>query len=463
MDTSSKRHDAIEAKLGLWDAVSIIVGIIIGVGIFDTPHGIFERVSHPAIAVGLWVLGGMLSLIGALCFAELASTYPRSGGEYVYLTRAFGPLTGFLFAWSQLSVTRSGSIAAMAYLFGKYAAALIGFDADSGMLYVLAAASVLLLTFVNVLGVRVGAGTQNVLTTAKVLGLTAIILVGFTWGRGDLAVPENPRAAGAGWFVVAMIFVLWTYSGWHEAAYIVSEAHNRTRNIPLALLIGTALVTVIYVAVNLAFVFALGFDGAQEKFATQRILDLVWPGYGARAMNVLIVVSSLGAINGMIFTTARIYSEFGRDHRVFRLLSHWSKRMKTPVRALAIQCVISTGMIVGVWLAGMGSDGFDSMVRLTVAVFWSFFCLTGVALIRLRTLDPDLHRPFRVPIYPLLPIIFSGWCFYIVAGAVADDVKNGRVESLVGVAILCVGLPLYFIPQKMRQRQPQQDLHAVSK
>src|ERR1019366_2417080 len=280
-------------------------------------------VPHPAIAIGVWVLGGVLAFLGALCFAELASTYPRSGGEYVYLTRAFGPLTGFLFAWSQLTVTRSGSVAALAYIFGLRTASLFGYDNTS--IFVLAGLSLVVLTAINILGVRMGTHTQNVLTIAKVLGLAGLIGVGFLWGRPEITDVAKVSPHGVSWFAGAMIFVLWTYSGWHEAAYFVSETHNRTRNIPLALILGTSIVTVIYILVNLAYLFGLGFAGAQQENAAEALLNLAWPGYGARAMDLFIMVSALGAMNGMIFTTARIYSEFGKDHRLFKVLSHWSK------------------------------------------------------------------------------------------------------------------------------------------
>jgi APA family basic amino acid/polyamine antiporter len=456
-------HDAhMEAKLGLWDAVSIVVGIIIGVGIFETPHDIFSQVPHPAYAIGLWVLGGVLAFIGALCFAELASAYPRSGGEYVYLTRAFGRLTGFLFAWSQLSVTRSGSIASMAYIFGLHTASLFGRGGDITSIFLLAGLSVLALTAINILGVRMGTRTQNVLTLAKVFGLAALIVVGFFWADPDVTLRQGRVPTEGAWFASAMIFVLWTYSGWHEAAYIVSEAKNHARNIPLALMIGTLTVTVIYVLVNLALLYGLDFAGAKEEKATENLVELAWPKYGSRVMNVLIMVSSLGAINGMIFTTARIYSEFGRDHRIFKTMSHWSKRWKTPARALAIQGIICLAMIAGVGFAG-GGDPFYKTVKLTVAVFWAFFCLTGVSLIVLRERDPLTPRPFRVPGYPILPLIFAGWCAYIVVGTIIDDYQKGAVESLIGVAILFIGVPLYFLPQKLRQKQPEQDLQTVSK
>ena len=460
MDTNPKAPGAIEAHLGLWDAVSIIVGIIIGVGIFEMPHAVFKQVPHPAYAIGLWVLGGVLAFVGALCFAELASAYPRSGGEYVYLTRAFGPLTGFLFAWSQLAVTRSGSIASMAYIFGLHAASLFNYDDKS--IFLLAGLSVIVLTIINVLGVRMGTRTQNILTVAKVLGLAALIVVGFGWGESEVAVKQPIDVTPGAWFAVGMMLVLWTYSGWHEAAYIVSEAKNHTRNIPLALMLGTAIVTIIYVSVNLAMLYGLGFAGAGDENATIALVELAWPTNGARVMNVLIMISALGAINGMIFTTARIYSEFGRDHRIFKTMSHWSKRWKTPARALAIQGVICLAMVAGVWRAG-GGDPFYMTVKLTVAVFWSFFCLTGVSLIVLRERDPHTPRPFRVPGYPVVPIIFCGWCAYLVVGTIIEDVRSGAIESLIGVGILFLGLPLYFIPQKLRERTTKRDLQPLSK
>jgi basic amino acid/polyamine antiporter, APA family len=449
--------EPIEAKLGLWDAVSIIVGIIIGVGIFETPPRVFDQVPHPAIAILVWVLGGMLALIGALCFAELASAYPRSGGEYVYLTRAFGPMTGFLFAWAQLTVIRSGSVAALAYIFGFHAARL--FDLDNASIFLLAGVSVFLLTAINIVGVRMGTGTQHVLTIAKVLGLLALVVVGLGWGSTTIHVPEVAQAKDFGWFAGAMIIVLWTYAGWHEAAYIVSEAKNRTRNIPVALILGTAIVTLIYVLVNLAYLFGLDFAGAQKVTAAEDLIARIWPGMGTRVMDIFIMISALGAMNGMIFTTARIFSEFGRDHRIFNVLSHWSKRMKTPVRALAIQGVVCLAMIGGIWLANGDKDMFDTAVALTAAVFWVFFCLTGIALFVLRRKDPDTPRPFRVPGYPVVPFIFCCSCAFMIVGTVLYDPE----KSLIGVLILMVGLPFYFLPPKLRHQKPVEDLQPLAK
>jgi amino acid transporter len=445
-----------EATLGLWDAISIVVGIIIGVGIFETPPRVFEKIQEPWIVIALWSACGLLALIGALCFAELASTYPRSGGEYVYLTRAFGPMTGFLFAWAQLSVIRSGSIAVVAYIFGYHAAALLSWD-NAGV-FVLAGLAVIVLTIVNLLGVTFGTRTQNVLTVAKVLGLAAIVVVGFGWGRGEIETPPAiPHSAAS--LAGAMIIILWSFAGWHEAAYIVSEMKNRTRNIPLALILGTLIVTAIYLSVNLAYLLGLNAAEVQDKRCATLLIDRLWPGNGAQAMDILIVISALGAINGSIFTTARIYSEFGADHRLFGALSHWSKRWKTPVRALIVQGIICLGFIVGVWVGEGNKDSFEAAVDLTAAVFWMFFFLTGVALIRLRQLEPDRPRPFSVPGYPVLPILFCASCAYMIVGTILFD----AMKSLIGLGILLAGLPLYFIPKKLKTRKAQHDLQPIAK
>ncbi len=459
MQTACNDLPPIEARLGLWDAVSIIVGIIIGVGIFETPASVFTSVPNLWAGLGVWVLGGALALLGALCFAELATTYPRSGGEYVYLTRAFGPLAGYLFAWAQLTIIRPGSIGAVAYIFALRGSELFGFG--SGGVAALACVSIGALTAINVLGVVLGAWTQNLLTLAKVIGLVALVAVGFTWGTPE-HLAANPRPSQTTWFAAVMIAVLWTYSGWQEAAYVVAEIKDRRRNIPRALIGSTAAVTVIYVLVNAAYLWALGFDGlrAHGDASAAAILDLALPGYGARAMAVLIVVSALGAVNGMIFTTARIYAEFGLDHRLFAPLSHWNRRLGTPARALVVQGAISLLLVIGVaayeWLRH-SSNTFDTMLVFTAAVFWFFFLLTGVAFFVLRRIDRDVPRPFRVPLYPLTPLLFCAWCGYMTVGSIFEDARL----SFASLSILLVGLPFYFWPRR-RQRQPaERELEPV--
>ncbi len=286
MDPTRKDHPPIAAKLSLWDAVSIIVGIIIGVGIFATPASIFNSAPNVWAGLGVWLLGGLVALLGALCFAEMATTYPRSGGEYVYLTRAFGPLAGYLFAWAQLTIIRPGSIGAVAYVFAVNAESILQMGGAS--VFLMACGSIALLTFINVMGVVLGAWTQNLLTLAKVLGLVALVVVGFAWGSPD-NLRHEPVAAAASSpdtfkaVVLMMVPVLWTYSGWQEAAYVVAEIKDRRRNIARALLWGTAIVTVIYVVINVAYLYGLGFTAihARGDPIAAKLLGLALPGYGA--------------------------------------------------------------------------------------------------------------------------------------------------------------------------------------
>ena len=386
-----KRDTAAEPQLGLWDAVSIIVGIIIGVGIFEVPAQVFAAVPGPWIALGLWGLGSLFALLGALCFAELASTYPRSGGEYVYLTHAFGPIAGYLFGWAQLAVIRPGNIAALAYLVGLYGGKLWGLDAWET--FGLAVASVVVLTIVNVLGVTLGKDTQNLLTAAKVMGLAAIVVVGFAYGSPANLFKSATASGAPDWFAESMLLILWTYDGWNEAAYIVAEVKNARRNLPLALLLGTTLVTAIYLIINAAFLSALGFAGAQGTAMPAQVLGLAWGNFGATAIGVLIIVSALGAINGMIFTTARIYSEFGADHRFFEPLSRWSPRWQTPVCSLLTQAVLTLGFLVGIsaWISLTTRDNAPDTINngFNEPDLHDCGCVLVVLL-------PDRHRVFRL-------------------------------------------------------------------
>ena len=253
--------DSPHAHLGLWDAVSIILGIVVGTAIFKTPQYVFANVHGPWMGMGCWLLGGVLALLGSLCYAELATTYPRMGGDYVYLTRAFGRSAGFLFGWAQLTVILTGSIGAMAYAFGDYAVEFFGWDPKHSVW--LAVGSVAVLTILNVIGVVFGKTVQNLLTAVKVVGLGAIVVAGFVWG-GDASWASQQPMAGPG-FGLAMVFVLYAYGGWNDAAFVAAEVRHRHRNMPLALILGTAGITVIYLLVNAAFLWGLGFEGVKAS------------------------------------------------------------------------------------------------------------------------------------------------------------------------------------------------------
>ena len=267
-------------ELSLFDSTCIIVGIIIAAGIYRSSPDIARQAPSVAWLMGLWLFGGLLSLIGALCYAELATAYPKEGGDYVYLTRALGRRVGFLFAWCQLWIVRPGSIGAMAYVFAEYANQIwpqVTYRDLIGPIHLAyAGGAIVVLTVVNLLGVREGKWTQNVLTTAKVLGLAAIVAVGFTHTAPSTAAiaPAKPLDFGLSEFGLAMIFVLFTYGGWNEMAYVAAEVKEPRKNILRALLVGTLAVTAIYVVVNLAFIHALGLEGTRNASVAADVLRL---------------------------------------------------------------------------------------------------------------------------------------------------------------------------------------------
>jgi APA family basic amino acid/polyamine antiporter len=444
------------APLGLWDAISIGVGIVVGVGIFKTPAEVFARASGPGMALAAWVLGGLLSLAGALCFAELASTFPRSGGEYVYLTRAFGRGAGFLFAWGQLAVIRTGgAIGGVAYVFAEYAAPALGLGPSAHV--PLAALVIVVLTGINVLGVNPGRHTQNSLTLFKVLAVSGIVLAGFL---GPSPAPAAVAAPSTGSFALVMVFVLYAYGGWHEAAYVTAEVRDRRRNVPLALIAGAAIVTALYVLVNAAWLLGFGFEGARQGSAA----DLLAGAFGqvaGRSMGVLVMLSALGSLNGTIFTGARIYQEMGADHALFAPLAVRSPHFGTPVRSLLLQAAVSVvlvlfaGWLLPAWLPrDRHSDPFGVLVTGSAPVFFLCFLMTGVSLFVFRARASG-NRPFAVPGYPWVPLVFCGSCAYMLVGSVLDfDGKTLalRQESLVGLAVLAAGLPLWLISRRRSRK-----------
>jgi len=603
-------------QLTLFDSTCIIVGIIIGAGIYESTPSIAANVPSFGWLVVVWLLGGLCSLIGALCYAELATAWPEEGGDYVYLTRAFGRSVGFLFAWAQLWIVRPGSIGAMAYVFARYAdrlvpvsqflAALYRSFAPSGLsaeqlagasrhfgesvsLLIYAAGSVVFFSLINIAGVREGKWTQNLLTMAKVLGLGGIFAAGMFFGgrqpqeqptaarsvarttslgqsgSSDTAQPSEPgetrvapqvgnaQAAGeviqipaealegdagaaagrrdpnsaepalsaadtspaqaqAGpdesedftlaMFGLAMIFVLYTYGGWNEMAYVSAEVRNPRKNILRAMVLGTLAVTLIYVLVTWAFVRSLGLEGtenpkttvaedvlrpvadwmfdlperrsklqseleameaagsatdtavpagelSQRKAAIEQ--QLKWlerlgrlPGV---ALCVLICISALGAVNGMIFTGARIYYAMGRDHRLYAWLGRWSARRGTPVISLVIQGAITLAVVVGfglLELKGLSEGGFDSMVIFTAPAFWFFLVLVGLAVGELRWREPDRERPFRVPLYPIVPVLFCLSSLFMLYSSIDYAFQNRSAEVLWCVIALVAGLVACF-------------------
>ncbi len=472
MTHSSEAEAARRAPLGLWDVVSIIIGIVVGAGIYETPPIVYRNVSGPWEAMGVWLLGGVVSFVGALCLAELAAAYPRSGGDYVYLTRAFGSWLGFLFAWFQLAIVRAANIAMMAFVFADYSASI--WSIPEGRRWLWACAAVLLLTLLNLLGVVFGRRTQNVLTIAKVVGLSGVVLVGFLAGFEASTTVHSPPTASTPSLATAMVLVLLTYGGWNDAAFVAAEVRGGSRAVVRSLLLGTAAVMLIYLLLNAAFLWGMGFETARSSDAIAADLLKVRLGpWGGRAISVLVVLSALGAINGMMFSGSRVYAALGGDHAVFAWLGRMRSRTRSPWVALTIQSSVSLVSIGAIgtpngraWIneslhilglskvEWMGHGGFEVLSVLTTPLFWLFFLFCGLSLFVLRQLDPSLERPFRVPFYPELPLLFCGICAYMVYAGIefAHSFSFFPSLALLSGALLAAGLLLFRISRWMTRR-----------
>lgn len=425
------------------DAVGMIVGIVVGAGIFRTPSLVAANVSSEGSFLLLWVAGGVISLIGALCYAELTSTYPHTGGDYHYLTRAYGKPLGFLFAWSRVSVIQTGSLALLAFVFGDYATQLVRLGEYSSSIY--AALVVVTLTGLNVVGVHHGTRTQNLLTAVEIFSLLLVIVGGLFLVGTPAPTAAAPVANSQAAIGLAMVFVLLTYGGWNEAAYISAETSDR-RDVARALLFGIGIITALYLLVNWAYLRALGLPGiAGSNAVAADLMQRSVGERGAQFVSVLVAISALTSANATIFTGARTNYAVGRDFRLFEFLGRWRKNRNTPTNALVVQGAIALALVL---IGTLTRKGFETMVEYTAPVFWFFFFMVGLSLIILRIKDRNVKRPFRAPFHPILPVAFCASCLYMLQASVA----YAGVGALAGIAVLLVGLPVYLVARSLQSR-----------
>jgi amino acid transporter len=421
--------------LSLGDATAIIVGLIIGAGIFGTPAIVAGALQSPGLMIAAWIAGGVFSVIGALCYAELATAYPSAGGEYHFLGRAYGRSFAFLYGWARMTVIVAGSIAVFAYLFGDYFSRVIYLGEHSSALW--AGIIVIVLTAINYAGIREGKATQDLFTFLEASGLVVIAGAGLIFAPD---VPPAPPAAAGGepWYIgagigSAMVFVLFTYGGWNDAAYISAEVRDPRRNMVRALLYSIGLITLLYVLVNLAYAKGLGFDAmARSDAVAADLLKRVWGPGGEKLISVMIAISAITSVNGSMIVGARSNYALGRDWPMMRWLGHWDEASGSPRRAMLAQGAIAFALVV---FGAVQNAGFKGLVEYSLPVFWGFFMLVGVALFVLRAKEPDAPRPFRVPFYPVTPAIFVASCAYLLYASLAYH----RAHALVGLAVLAVG------------------------
>ncbi len=433
METNPYDHPS-GHRLNLFDSTCLIIGIVVGSGIYETPASVAQAASYPWEVFLLWTVGGIVSLCGALCYAELASTYPESGGDVVYLSRAYGKWAGFLFGWLQTFVARPGDISLMALVFAHYVHVLVDPTPTDNHPIWPAILIVCLLTAVNIAGLRFGKTAQNVLTVIKIAGLFLIIAFAFASGGDEVAVEAasapKERNLPIG---VALILVLFTYGGWNEMVYVASEVREPRRNLSRALILGAVAVTVMYLFANAAYLKSLTLQGmADSKAIATDAVAGVLPRGGQMLVAAVITISAAGAINGLVLTGARITGAM-RVYPAFRWLGHWDPRLQTPVRALILEGLIAIAVI-------SIAQTFENALIYTSAAVYTFYLTTAWSTAVLRFREPKTQRPFRVPLFPVPLIIFTVGCSWTIWSAL-----NYRpTATLVCLGILVTGLIVYW-------------------
>lgn len=422
-----------------WDVAALAVGIIIGSGIFAVPPSIARSLDTFGSMLSVWVLGGILALAGALCYAELAAMFPRAGGAFVFLHETYGPLVSFCYGWSALLITYPASIAAIAMVFANYLARLVPLSA-SGQIGA-AAAICLIISVVNILGTRVGAGVQRTLTAAKIAALGLLPILGLLLAKGDVSRLSGGLVPTGGWtlsaWALAMASVMWTFEGWADAPTIGGEVKNLKRDVPLGLAMSALAVTFVYVAVNAGYVYLLGMEGvARTESVASEAGRLVFGAQGELWITILVVVSTAGSINGSVIGGSRVFYAMASEGLFLKSIARVHPRFLTPVNSLALLGVFSALYTL------MGT--FEQVMRYFVFMATIWFALTILAVIILRRKRPQAERPFRVPLYPFSPLLFLG---VIVSLGALLFVENPK-DALMGLGLLVLAIPIYLLWKK---------------
>ena len=420
------------------DGVGIIVGIVIGAGIFKTPSMVAGTTGDGGWAIAAWIAGALLSLAGALCYAELASAYRHAGGDYHFLTRAYGRDASFLYAWARATVINTGAVALLAFVFGDYVSTVVPLGAKSGAVW--AAIIVVLLTTLNIVGLRASARGQNWLTVIEVAGLGAVVLAGLllpsTLTDASLPAATLRNMPAPGLLGLAMVFVLLTYGGWNEAAYLSAELRGGKRAIVPVLVVSIAIITIVYLAVNLALLHGLGLSGlAASKAPGADVMGRAFGTAGGNLIALVVAVSALTSINATMIVGARTNYAMGRDWPALRFMSGWHAARGVPVTSFVVQGAIALALVA---FGALQHDGFEAMVEFTAPVFWSFLFLVGVSLFVMRARDGGAERPFRVPLYPLTPLVFCAACAWLAWSSIAYAASRNAIR--VSLIVMAVGL-----------------------
>ena len=438
----------LKRDLGLWGAASIVVGTVIGSGIFLVPKSMVQNVGSAEMVIFVFIFGGLLSLAGALTYAELSAAMPEAGGEYVYLREAYGPFFAFLYGWTQMWVAKSGSIATLATAFFTYMAnffpALEGVITEFhvpllGLLtiktgQIFAMVVIGLLGWLNYFGVKVGGNVQVGVTVVKVGLIAMLIVVGLTFSGGNMANFSSsvPAPGGVAGFFAALVAALWAYDGWNNVSMVSSEVKNPQRNLPLALIYGTVAVMAIYILANLAYFYVLPASGvAGSDRVAAAMMRQVWGDGGANAVSVAAMISIFAALNGSILTGARVPYAMARDRLFFRSIGDVHPKYFTPANSIIALTAWSMVLIL--------SGGYDQLFTYVIFASWILYGMATASVLVLRRKRPDMPRPYRALGYPVVPIIFV----LVAAALIVSTLQKSPRESLMGLGIMATGIPFY--------------------
>ena len=407
-------------------AVALIVGIVIGAGIFKTPALVAGISGDAGWALTIWVAGALISMAGALCYAELCTAYPHAGGDYHFLRRAFGRDLAFLYAWARATIINTGSIALLAFVFGDYFSTLVPLGAHSSAIWALVI--VVALTMLNMAGIHASSRMQMVLITLEVAGLLAVVLAGLWFG--DAAAPASlswfEKVPSAGAWGLALVFVLLTFGGWNEAAYVSAELKGGPRSMVRVIVLSMLVLTAIYLLVNLALLWGLGqavLSGS--KTAASSLVGMAFGAWAEKALGLSVAIAALTSINATIIVGARTNFALGRDWVSLQALGQWQTQNGAPRKALWAQAVIAIALVL---LGMQEGDGFSTMVEFTAPVFWGFLFLVGIGVMWLRQTDPQADRPFKVPLYPLLPLVFCAACAWLTYSSISYAISQNAIH-----------------------------------
>lgn len=436
------------AGLSVFDGIMMLVGIVVGIGIFKTPTLVAANADTGTAFIGLWVLGGFIALVGALCYAELGSSHASSGGEYHFLSKAYGEKLGMLFGWARCTIIQPGAIAAVAFVYGEYISEVINLGRYSFAIH--GALAVIALTWVNLIGLREASWTQNLFAILAIAALVLVVLAAFYVGKQPTAAVEakataSPIAAAG----FAMVFILLTFGGWNESAYLSGELRDVKRNMAPTLIWSILIITALYVLVNLGYLWTFGLQGLRDSKAVGAdLMRLAAGSGGAIVLSLMITATALSTLNATIFTGARGYQALGQDLPWLNYLSKW--KGDKPANALLTQSALT---LVLIGFGALARDGFETMTGYTAPAFWGFLFLVGVSVYVFRSRGEVAKDGFKVPLYPVLPAIFCASCLWMCWSGINYALflwsKSGYgiagVGAILGILVMLAGIPLVLL------------------